>query len=220
MDVSLQKGGECKMARYHDPLCRLCRRESEKLFLKGERCFTDKCAVERRKYAPGQHGQRRGKLSDYGIQLKEKQKVRRIYGLMERQFRKYFAEAERRKGITGTLLLQFLELRLDNIAFRMGFASNRNQARQLITHGHFTVNGRKVNIPSFRVKVGDIVDVVENSKTIGSIAESLTRIEHSGLPGWIEVDAENMKGKVIQLPEREDIPLVAKEQLIVEFYSR
>ncbi|MBF0566316.1 MAG: 30S ribosomal protein S4 [Nitrospirae bacterium] len=208
------------MARYHDPLCRLCRREGEKLFLKGERCFTDKCSIERRKYAPGQHGQRRAKLSDYGIQLKEKQKVRRIYGLMERQFRKYFAEAERRKGITGTLLLQYLELRLDNIVFRLGFASNRNQARQLITHGHLAVNGRKVNIPSFRVKVGDVVEVLENSKNIGSIAESLTRIEHTGLPGWIEVDAQNMKGKVVQLPEREDIPLVAKEQLIVEFYSR
>lgn len=208
------------MARYHDPLCRLCRREGEKLFLKGERCFTDKCSIERRKYAPGQHGQRRAKLSDYGIQLKEKQKVRRIYGLMERQFRKYFAEAERKKGITGTLLLRFLELRLDNIVFRLGFGSNRNQARQLITHGHMTVNGRKVNIPSFRVKVGDVVEVLESSKNIGSIAESLTRIEHAGLPGWIEVDAQNMKGKVVQLPEREDIPLVAKEQLIVEFYSR
>ncbi|MBF0342750.1 MAG: 30S ribosomal protein S4 [Nitrospirae bacterium] len=208
------------MARYREPLCRLCRRDGEKLFLKGQRCLTDKCAIERRKYGPGQHGQRRAKLSDYAIQLKEKQKVRRSYGLMEGQFRKYFAEANRRRGVTGELLLQYLELRLDNVVHKMGLAANRNQARQLIGHGHFLVNGVKVNIPSFRVKAGDKIGVVESSKAVGCIQESLSRVSHAGVPRWLEIDVNQMQGKVLHAPARDDIQIDVKEQLIVEFYSR
>ncbi|MBF0592187.1 MAG: 30S ribosomal protein S4 [Nitrospirae bacterium] len=208
------------MARYREPLCRLCRRDGEKLFLKGQRCLTDKCAIERRKYGPGQHGQRRAKLSDYAIQLKEKQKVRRIYGLMEGQFRKYFAQANSKKGVTGEMLLQFLELRLDNIVHRMGFAANRNQARQLIGHGHFLVNGSKVNIPSYRLRAGDRVGVVEASKAIGCIQESVSRVTHAGVPRWLQIDPAVMEGKVLHIPSRDDIQIEVKEQLIVEFYSR
>lgn len=208
------------MARYTEALCRICRREGEKLFLKGERCYTEKCAVERRKYPPGQHGQNRVKLSDYGIQLREKQKARKSYGLVERQFRNYFHEAERQKGATGEVLLQLLERRLDNVVFRMGFAANRREARQLIAHGHFLVNGRAINIPSYLVKVGDIIEVKEISREIPSISDNLSKIEHRGLPNWIEVDSLNFKGKVLHIPSREEMQLPVQEQLIVELYSK
>ena len=208
------------MARYSEALCRICRREAEKLFLKGDRCYTEKCAVERRQYPPGQHGQRRGKLSDYGVQLREKQKVRKVYGLLEKQFRNTFGKAERKKGVTGEVLLQLLETRLDNVAFRMGFAPNRNSARQLVTHGHFLVNGRKVNIPSFVVRVGDVVELREASRNIGIINDNFSKMEHRGVPAWVEMDFQNFKGKVIQIPTREDIQLTAQEQLIVELYSK
>lgn len=208
------------MARYTGSLCRICRRETEKLFLKGDRCFTEKCSVERRQYPPGQHGQRRGKLSDYGVQLREKQKVRNIYGVFERQFRKYFHNAERKKGVTGEVLLQYLEKRLDNIVFRMGFAPNRRGARQLITHGHFLVNGRKVNVPSFLVQTGDVIETREKSREIPIIKESIAKGEQRGVPSWLEVDAQNLKAKVLQIPTREEIQLPAQEQLIVELYSK
>ena len=208
------------MARYTGPQCRLCRRETEKLFLKGDRCFTEKCAVERRQYPPGQHGQRRGKLSDYGVQLREKQKVRNTYGVLEKQFRKYFHKAERKKGVTGEVLLQFLETRMDNIVHRMGFAPNRNSARQLVRHGHFLVNGRDVNVPSFNVHVGDIVEVRTSSRDLDTIKDSISRVEQRGIPSWVEMDFQNFKGKVLQIPSREDIQLTAQEQLIVELYSK
>lgn len=208
------------MARYKDAVCRICRRESEKLFLKGDRCYTEKCSIERRQYPPGQHGQRRGKLSDYGVQLREKQKVRKSYGLLEGQFRKYFGAAERKKGVTGEVLLQLLETRLDNVVFRMGFAPNRTSARQLVGHGHFLVNGRKVNIPSFGVRVGDVVEVKEVSRALTAITDSMAKAEHRGIPAWLEVDAQNFKGKILQLPTREEIQLPAQEQLIVELYSK
>ncbi|HET6514950.1 MAG TPA: 30S ribosomal protein S4 [Thermodesulfovibrionales bacterium] len=208
------------MSRYIGPVCRMCRRAGEKLFFKGDRCFTEKCGVERRKYPPGQHGQSRGKLSDYGVQLMEKQKVRKPYGLAERQFRRYFHESERRKGVTGEILLQLLECRLDNVVHRMGFSANRRQARQLISHGHFLVNGRQVNIPSYVVKAQDVVEVVESSRVIGAIQESLEKVEHRGLPAWIEMDFANFRGKVLHIPSREEIQLPVKEQLIVELYSK
>ncbi|HSB32304.1 MAG TPA: 30S ribosomal protein S4 [Candidatus Sulfobium mesophilum] len=208
------------MARYTGPQCRLCRRETEKLFLKGDRCFTEKCAVERRQYPPGQHGQRRGKLSDYGVQLREKQKVRNTYGVLEKQFRKYFHKAERKKGVTGEVLLQFLETRMDNIVHRMGFAPNRNSARQLVRHGHFLINGRDVNVPSFNVHVGDIVEVRTSSRDLDTIKDSISRVEQRGIPSWVEMDFQNFKGKVLQIPSREDIQLTAQEQLIVELYSK
>lgn len=208
------------MARYTEALCRICRREGEKLFLKGERCYTEKCAVERRKYPPGQHGQSRVKLSDYGIQLREKQKTKKNYGLVERQFRNYFHEAERQKGATGEVLLQLLERRLDNVVFRMGFAANRREARQLIAHGHFLVNGRAINIPSYLVKAGDIIEVKEISREIPSISDNLSKIEHRGLPNWIEVDSLNFKGKVLHIPSGEEMQLPVQEQLIVELYSK
>jgi len=198
----------------------LCRRETEKLFLKGDRCYTEKCGVERRQYPPGQHGQRRGKLSDYGIQLREKQKVRNTYGLLEGQFRKYFDEAARRKGVTGEVLLQLLETRLDNIVYRMGFAPNRTAARQLVAHRHFAVNGRAVNIPSFAVRAGDVVEVRQKSRDLEAIKDSLSRVEQRGIPSWIDVDAGSFRGKVVQIPSREEIPLTAQEQLIVELYSK
>jgi small subunit ribosomal protein S4 len=208
------------VARYRDPVCRLCRRESEKLFLKGDRCLTDKCAVERRKYSPGQHGQRRKKLSDYALQLREKQKAKEIYGLLEKQFRLYYFKAEKMKGVTGTNLLQLLERRLDNIVYRMGFAANRNQARQLVLHGHFTVNGRRVNIPSYLVRTGDVIVPKEKSKKLVAIEENISKIEHRGLPGWIEMDINNLKGKVLNYPSRDDIELPVQEQLIIELYSK
>jgi small subunit ribosomal protein S4 len=208
------------VARYIGALCRICRREGEKLFLKGDRCYTEKCAVERRKYPPGQHGQGYRKLSDYGFQLREKQKVRKIYGLLERQFRKYFYEAERRKGITGEVLLQLVESRLDNIIYRMGFAPNRRGARQLISHGHILVSGKEVNLPSYTVKEGDLVSIKESSRDIPEVVDSLSKVEHRGIPAWVEVDSVNLSGKVLHIPSRDEIQLPAQEQLIVEFYSK
>lgn len=208
------------MARYSGALCRICRREAEKLFLKGDRCYTEKCAIERRQYPPGQHGQRRSKLSDYGVQLREKQKVRKIYGLLEKQFRSTFGRAERKKGVTGEVLLQLLESRLDNVVYRMGFAPNRNSARQLVTHGHFLVNGRKVDIASFAVRVGDVVELREASRNIVIITDNISKMEHRGVPVWFEMDFPNFRGKVTQIPSREDIQLTANEQLIVELYSK
>jgi small subunit ribosomal protein S4 len=208
------------VARYRDAVCRLCRRESEKLFLKGDRCLTDKCAVERRKYSPGQHGQRRRKLSDYALQLREKQKAKEIYGILEKQFRMYYFKAEKMKGVTGTNLLQLLERRLDNMVYRMGFAANRNQARQLVLHGHFTVNGGRVNIPSYLVRTGDVIVPREKSKKLVAIEENISKIEHRGLPGWIEMDINNLTGKVLNYPSREEIELPVQEQLIIELYSK
>jgi len=208
------------LARYTGAQCRLCRRETEKLFLKGDRCYTEKCAVERRQYPPGQHGQRRGKLSDYGVQLREKQKVRNTYSVLERQFRKYFERAERKKGVTGEVLLQLLETRLDNVVYRMGFAPNRNSARQLVGHRHFFVNGKQVSIPSYNVQVGDVVEVGASSRDIEIIKDSISRAEQRGVPSWVEIDFQNFRGKVAQIPAREDIQLTAQEQLIVELYSK
>jgi small subunit ribosomal protein S4 len=208
------------VARYIGALCRICRREGEKLFLKGDRCYTEKCAVERRKYPPGQHGQGYRKLSDYGFQLREKQKVRKTYGLLERQFRRYFYDAERKKGITGEVLLQLIESRLDNTVYRMGFAPNRRRARQLISHGHILVNGKKVNLPSYAVKEGDLIEVKESSKNIPEIVDSLSRSEHRGIPAWVEVDGVTLKGKVLRIPSRDEIQLPVQEQLIVELYSK
>ena len=208
------------MSRYIGSVCRMCRRAGEKLFFKGDRCFTEKCGVERRKYPPGQHGQRRGKLSDYGVQLMEKQKVRKPYGLVETQFRRYFHEAERRKGITGEVLLQLLECRLDNVVYRMGFSANRRQARQLITHGHLRVNGKPVSIPSYIIRAGDVVEVRESSRDMQSIQENLAKAEHRGLASWLEMDAANFKGKIVHVPSREEIQLPVQEQLIVELYSK
>ncbi len=209
------------MARYTGSVCRLCRRENLKLFLKGDRCYSDKCAFERRPYPPGQHGQRRGgKFSDYRLQLREKQKVKRIYGVLETQFRGYYRRAERQKGITGTNLLILLERRLDNMVYRMGFASSRNQARQLVRHNHFLVNGKKVNIPSYLVKPGDVVEVREKSRKVAPILEAMETVVRRGIPNWIEVDKENFKGTLKALPNREDLTMPIQEQLIVELYSK
>ncbi len=208
------------MARYTGPRCRHCRREGSKLFLKGDRCYTDKCAFERRGYAPGQHGQARLKQSDYGIRLREKQRVRRIYGVQEGQFARYFNMADRQKGVTGINLLVLLERRLDNVVYRMGFAESRNQARQLVRHGHFLVNGRKVDIPSFLVKVGDVIEVKEKSRDILPIKQSIETLARRGVPDWLEVDAEAFRGKVKAMPERHHITMPIQEQLIVEFYSK
>lgn len=208
------------MARYTDASCRLCRREGEKLFLKGERCYTNKCAISRRAYAPGQHGQQRKKLSEYGIQLREKQKARRFYGILESQFRKYFEMAVSRKGITGENLLQILESRLDNAVYRLGLATSRPEARQLVRHGHFTVNGKKVNIPSYLLSVGDVVAVREKSKSSPKV-KAINEIAGSKvIPQWLEFDPENLVGKVVALPAREEIDLPIKEHLIVELYSK
>ena len=191
-----------------------------KLFLKGDRCFSDKCSFDRRGYPPGQHGQRRTKISDYGIQLREKQKVRRIYGVAEKQFRILFKEADRRKGITGTNLLSLLETRLDNTVFRLGFVNSRNQGRHFVRHNHFTVNGKKVNIPSFQVRKGDVVELREKSKKVQAISDSLDAIVRRGIPQWLEIDKEKFKGEVVGVPAREDITLPIQEQLIVELYSK
>ena len=209
------------MARYTGAVCRLCRREDMKLFLKGERCYTDKCGYERRSYPPGQHGQsRRRKRSDYGEQLREKQKVKRIYGVLEDQFRRYFEQAERTRGITGETLLQLLERRMDNVTYRLGFATSRPQARQLVRHGHFTVNGKKVDIPSFSVKPGDVVAVRESSRKNASIAHALEEVKGRGVPEWLAFDAEGMSAKINSIPTREQINLPVQEQLIVELYSK
>ncbi len=208
------------MARYRDALCRLCRRESEKLFLKGDRCYTDKCAVERRKYGPGQHGQRRKKLSDYALQLREKQKAKETYGVLEKQFKIYFYLADRKKGVTGSNLLQLLESRLDNVVYRLGIASNRRQARQLVLHGHIKLNDRRVNIPSCLVRAGDTISVKEASRKNAIIEENIAKIEHRGMPSWVEMDVNTLSGKILNLPVREDIELPVQEQLIVELYSK
>ncbi len=208
------------MARYIGSVCRQCRRENMKLFLKGDRCFSDKCSYDRRGYPPGQHGQRRSKLSDYGIQLREKQKVRRMYGISEKQFRISFKKADRQKGITGTNLLSLLETRMDNTVFRLGFVNSRNQGRHFVRHNHFTVNGKKVNIPSYQVKKGDVVELREKSKKVQSISDSLDAIVRRGIPQWLEIDKDNFKGTVVGIPAREDITLPIQEQLIVELYSK
>lgn len=208
------------MARYRESVCRFCRRETTKLFLKGDRCYSDKCSVERRNYPPGQHGQGRPKTTDYGIQLREKQKVRRIYGVLEKQFRNYVHLAEKKRGVTGENLLLLLESRLDNIVYKMGFASSRAEARQLVTHGHFLVNGRKVDIASFRTKPGMVVELREKSRKIVGIEESLKTATRRGIPPWLEVDEANFKGVIKAMPTREELPPTVREQLIVEFYSR
>ena len=208
------------MARNLDAKCRQCRREGEKLFLKGEKCFTDKCAIERRSYAPGQHGQRNTRLSDYGVQLREKQKVRRIYGILERQFRKGYKEAERRRGITGENLLQLLESRLDTVAFRMGFGASRSEARQIVRHNGILVNGKRVNIPSFQVSVGDVVEVAERAKAQLRIKASVEAAEGRGFPEWIDVDAKSMKGTYRAKPQRSELPSTINESLVVELYSK
>ncbi|MBM4271473.1 MAG: 30S ribosomal protein S4 [Deltaproteobacteria bacterium] len=208
------------MARYTESLCRLCRREGLKLFLKGDRCYSDKCAFERRGYAPGDHGQVRRKYSDYGVQLREKQKLKRMYGLLERQFRGYFEKADKQKGITGTNLLLFLERRLDNMVFRMGFATSRNEARQLIKHNHFLVNGKPVNIPSYLVKVGSEITVREKSRKVGRILEALETVARRGIPQWLELDKDNFRGVVRTFPAREELVMPIQEQLVVELYSK
>jgi len=208
------------LARYRGAVCKLCRREDQKLFLKGDRCFSDKCGFERRNYPPGQHGQRRGKFSDYGNQLREKQKVKRMYGLLEKQFRKCFRTAERKSGITGENFLILLERRLDNIVFRLGFAYSRNQGRQLVSHSHILVNGKRVNIPSYIVKAGDVVEIREKSQKMPLIKEAVEAVERLGIPSWLELDKENYRGKVIAFPERKDLTMPVQEQLIVELYSR
>ena len=208
------------MARYTGPRCRLCRREGSKLFLKGDRCFSEKCAFERRSYAPGQHGKGRIKVSDYGIRLREKQRVRRIYGVKESQFRRYFEIADRQKGVTGTNLLVLLERRLDNVVYRLGFADSRAQARQLVKHGHFLVNGRRVDIPSFQVRVGDEIAVREKSRDIVPIVQAIEAVARRGVPDWLELDADNKKGVVKAMPERSHITMPIQEQYIVEFYSK
>ena len=209
------------MARYTGPVCRLCRRERMKLFLKGDRCFKEKCAIEKRGYPPGQHGQRRGRRTlGYGLQLREKQKVKRIYGVLEDQFRGYFAAAERTRGITGETLLQLLERRLDNVAYRLGLATSRAQARQVVRHGHLTVNGRKVDIPSFSVKPGDMITVRQSSRTVPAILHALEEVKGRGIPEWLAFDAGQLSGRITSLPTREQINLPVQEQLIVELYSK
>ena len=208
------------MARYTDSVCKLCRREGQKLFLKGGRCYTDKCSVNRRSYAPGQHGQDRKKVSEYGLQLRAKQKARRFYGVLERQFSNYFDIAASRPGMTGENLLRILETRIDNTVYRMGFADSHAQARQLVLHGHFTVNGRKVNIPSYRVKAGDVISFKEGSRSLDSIKAILERNASRPVPKWLDVDRNTLEGKIVSLPNREDIDLNVEEHLIVELYSK
>ncbi len=209
------------MARNLDAKCRQCRREGEKLFLKGEKCYTDKCAIERRSYAPGQHGQKSGmRLSDYGKQLREKQKTRRIYGLLERQFRKVYAEAARSKGVTGERLLQLLETRLDNVAYRMGFGASRNEARQVVRHNGILVNGKRVNIPSYQVRPGDVIEVAGKAKAHLRLKASSEAAESRGIPEWLEVDAKALKGTFKALPARADLPSTVNESMIIELYSK
>jgi small subunit ribosomal protein S4 len=198
----------------------LCRREGNKLFLKGSRCFTEKCAIERRSYSPGQHGQARPRISEYQIQLREKQKLKRIYGLLERQFSGYFKKAARKKGITGENLLQLLERRLDNVVYRMGFCSSRKEARQMVNHGHFRVNGRKVDVASFLVKDGDVVELKTASRQLPQVQASLTAAEGRGTPQWLELDKANFKGRVRSMPTKEDLTVQVNEHLVVELYSR
>ena len=208
------------MARYTDAVCRQCRREGQKLFLKGERCYSDKCAINRRSFAPGQHGKARKKLSEYGLQLREKQKARRYYGVLEGQFHHYFEMAERKAGITGENLLQILESRLDNVVYRLGFAMSRPEARQLVVHGHFTVKGKKVNIPSYLVSAGDVIAVQQKSKQSEKFKVVAEANANRPVPAWLEVDRENQSGKVVALPSRDQIDLDIQETLIVELYSK
>ena len=209
------------MARYTDPVCRLCRREGMKLFLKGSKCFTDKCPVEKRNFAPGQHGKdRKAKVVGYGLQLREKQKAKRMYFTQEGQFRNYFEKAARSKGVTGELLLQQLERRLDTVVYRIGLGMSRRQARQLVRHGHVAVNGRKVNIPSYQVSVGEEIAIRENSRKLALLEQAKEFAAHQNAPGWLEIDRDNYKGRVLALPKREDIHLPVNEQLIVELYSK
>ncbi len=208
------------MSRYKDEQCRICRREGQKLFLKGERCYSDKCSISRRNYAPGQNGQKKSKLSEYGTQLREKQKTKSFYGVGEKQFRKYFDMASKTNGKTGEVLLQILESRLDNVVYRLGFASSRTQARMLVTHGAFDVNGKKVNIPSYIIKAGDVISVREIKKDNGTIKHALEVNEARPVPTWLEKDAEKLSGKVVRLAGREDIDLPVEEHLIVELYSK
>jgi len=209
------------LARYNASLCRLCRRENLKLFLKGDRCYGDKCAFERRPYAPGQHGQRRGrKFSDYRLQLREKQKMKRIYGVLEKQFRGYYYRADGQKGITGISLLMLLECRLDNLVYRSGFSSSRNQARQLVRHNHFLVNNHKVNIPSYQVAPGDIVEVSEKSRKVQQILDAMETVVRRGIPTWIELEKEKFRITLKALPNREDLTMPMQEQLVVELYSK
>jgi len=208
------------LGKYTGPACRFCRREGSKLFLKGDRCYSDKCAFERRSYVPGQHGQARVKVSNYGLQLREKQKVKRMYGLLERQFRTCFEKADWQKGVTGTNLLVLLERRLDNAVYRLGFASARRQARHLVRHDHFLVNGKKVNIPSYLVKVGDVIEIKEKSRSILAINEAIEAVVRRGVPQWLELDKDNFRGTVKAYPMREDLTMPMQEQLIVELYSK
>ena len=208
------------MARYRGSVCRLCRRENMKLFLKGDRCYSDKCAFDRRGYPPGQHGQRRGKYSDYGIQLREKQKVRRIYGISEKQFRLMFEAADRQKGVTGTNLLANLERRLDNVVYRLGFVNSRTQGRHFVKHNHFLVNGKKVNIPSYLVKKEDVIQLRDKSKTVQVINDALGAVVRRGVPQWMSLDKDSLKGVISGMPAREDITIPIQEKLIVELYSK
>ena len=209
------------MARYIGSVCRLCRRENLKMFLKGDRCYSDKCAFDRRSYPPGQHGQRRGrKISDYGIQLREKQKVKRMYGLSEKQFHLFFKRADKQRGITGTNLLVMLERRIDNVVYRIGFVNSRTQGRHFVGHSHFLVNGRKVNISSYLIKIGDVVEVRDKSRKIQAITDSLDVVVRRGVPQWLDLEKENLKGIVKSFPTREDITTPIQEQLIVELYSK
>ena len=208
------------MARYTGSVCRLCRRENLKLFLKGERCYTDKCAIERRNYPPGQHGQARAKFSAYSVQLREKQKVKRMYGLLENQFHRIFARASRTKGVTGESLLVLLERRLDNVVYRLGFASSRAEARLLVRHGHILVNGKRLNIPSFLVRVGDVISVKEQSRQMGRILSAMEGAQRRGVPEWAELDRETYSGRIKLLPARSDITMPINEKLIVELYSK
>ena len=208
------------MSRYKDEQCRICRREGQKLFLKGERCYSDKCSISRRNYAPGQNGQKKSKLSEYGTQLREKQKTKSFYGVGEKQFRKYFDMASKTKGKTGEVLLQLLESRLDNVVYRLGFATSRTQARMLVTHGAFDVNGKKVNIPSYIIKEGDVISVREIKKDNGTIKQALESNASRPVPTWLEKDSEKLSGKVVRLADREDVDLPVEEHLIVELYSK
>jgi small subunit ribosomal protein S4 len=208
------------LARYTDSVCRLCRREGLKLFLKGERCYTDKCAIERRNYPPGEHGQGRSKFSEYAIQLREKQKVKRMYGLLEKQFRRYFTMAEKARGITGETLLLLLERRLDNMVYRMGFATSRAEARQLVRHGHFLIDGKKVDVPSYLLRPGQAVVVREKSRSVARIVEALEQAERRGVPDWLEVQRDAFTARVKALPTRADLTMPINEKLVVELYSK
>lgn len=208
------------MARYTGPVCRLCRREGIKLYLKGDRCFSEKCAIDKRPYAPGQHGQGRKRNSEYGQQLREKQKARRFYGVLEGQFERYYEEASRRRGVTGENLLELLESRLDNVVYRLGLAASRKEARQLVRHGHFSVNGRRVDIPSYLVREGDVVALREKSREAGRVKELIELLSSRTIPAWLQLDAENLSGTVLRKPAREEIDTPVEEQMIIEHYSR